>query len=143
MPDIIGQIRRTKREILADLTQSKTSQEIPDAASCDGQDNDMVYDMERGPTPRRLIQMSDITTIADIMQVGNKEGDRPERTVPPMIFNGTLNGIPCTMMYDTGAGTSVICSNFAQHQDPRATLPTRDFTYPFVQPRPTRNFSEK
>jgi transposase InsO family protein len=110
-----GNMRNTQ-EILADLTAT-APQEIPDTDSCEGKDNDDRYDMDRGPTPRPLVQMSEITTITDLLHVGIKEVDRPERTVAPMIFNGTINGIPCTMMYDTGAGTSVICPNFAQQNN--------------------------
>ena len=71
--------------------------------------------MTRGPTPRCLIQMSTMATVTDMMHIGNKGGDRPKRTEPPMIFNGSYNGIPCKMMYDTGAGTSVVCPQFVKY----------------------------
>lgn len=71
--------------------------------------------MTRGPTPRCLIQMSTMATVTDMMHIGNKGGDRPKRTEPPMIFNGSYNGIPCKMMYDTGAGTSEVCPQFVKY----------------------------
>ena len=104
---------RGKTEILANLVGD--SQEKSNDDFWETEDDEEQYEMTRGPTPRCLIQMSTIATVTDMMHIGNKGGDRPKRTEPPMIFNGSYNGIPCKMMYDTGAGTSVVCPQFVKY----------------------------